>query len=133
MFAVRLYFLFEIRFHPLLLTVHSQESSHDEVLAVEDQVRNMELVENFRGSQESYLGRAANKLESDRSDHQELRRNLALQKECVKLAEKALSVLEEKTRKQEDEVRQQQRECTSVSGPIANVKAFARAIEVSDK
>jgi hypothetical protein len=132
MFAVRLYVLLEIESRPVFLTVYSQESSHEEMLAVEDQVHYLELIENFRGSQESYLLRAANKLDSDQSDHQELRRNLALQKECVKLAEKALSVLEQKSRIQGEDVLQQQRECTSVSGPIANVKAFARAIEVSD-
>ena len=92
----------------------------------------MELVENFRGSQESFLGRAANKIDSDRGDHQELRRNLALQKEFIKLAEKALSALEEKNRNQEEDVSRQQLECTSVSGPIAHVKAFARTIEVSN-
>jgi hypothetical protein len=132
MFLIRFRYLFGARINALVSdSIYFQESRNGKMIAVEDQVQNMERIENFRSSQESFMGRAANKLRSDRGEHQELRHYIAIQKEFVKLAEKAVSALEEKTENQDEDLRRQQEECTSVSEPIANVKAFARAMEVS--
>jgi hypothetical protein len=114
----------------LHLIEHGQESQHEHMVLGEDQVQNMEVIEKFTASQKSFLVRAENKLESDSADYQELRRNIALQKESLKLAEKCLTYMEEKQKNQEDDVRAQQEACSAVSMAVAEAKASARATEV---
>ncbi len=101
------------------------------MVPVEDQVQNMEAIEKFMSSQKSFLGGEEDKLEFDIADFQELRRNLALSKESVKLAEKCLTSIEERSQNRKKDVCVQQEAIPAVSRVLAEVKAFARSTAVS--